>query len=98
MRISIDQVRETLKDHLDDDAQLQIIDESDLHVGHVGHDPKVGLSHILIHIVWASFEGLNRVERQRLVNTWLDNFFKIGLHSIRYDLKTPRESTLSCSH
>lgn len=98
MRISIDQITGTLNNHLDNEALLQVIDESEQHKGHVGHDPQVGLSHISIHIVSNSFEGLSRVERQRLVNDWLNDFFELGLHSARYDLKTPRESTLSCSH
>jgi len=98
MLISIDQITSTLNNHLDNDALLHVIDESSKHIGHASHDPRVGLSHIAIQIVSASFEGLSRVERQRLVNSWLNEFFTLGLHSARYDLKTPKESSLSCSH
>jgi len=97
MRISINQITDTLNNNLNNDDLLHIIDESHLHEGHVGHDPRVGLSHIAINIISASFEGLSRVERQRLVNGWLNEFFTLGLHSARYDLKTPEESSLTCS-
>lgn len=93
MFISIDQITSTIKNYLNEEDFFQIIDESDQHKGHAGHNPQIGLSHIAIHIVSSSFEGLTRVERQRLVNVWLDNFFKSGLHSARYNLQTPEEST-----
>ena len=38
------------------------------------------------------FEGLSLIERHRLANAWLDDFFKQGLHAVRYCLKTPGEN------
>lgn len=92
MRIRIDQILTTLKNHLGHDVFLQVVDESDNHKGHTGYDSQIGVSHVAIDIVWDGFKDLTAVERQRLINTWLDNFFKIGLHSVRYRLHSPTES------
>jgi len=93
MRINIDEITITVKSHLDEHAKLHVIDESHQHKGHKGHNPEVGVTHVAINLVWESFEELTLIERHRLANTWLDSFFKRGLHAVQYSLKTPNECT-----
>lgn len=93
MRINIEAIENTVKNHLDESAVLQVVDESEQHRGHKGYNPKVGVTHIALNIAWNAFEELTLLERQRLANTWLDGFFKQGLHAVRYSLKTPNENT-----
>ena len=46
--------------------ELNVIDESHLHAGHVGARPS-GETHFRVEIVSAAFDGCSRVDRQRLV-------------------------------
>lgn len=91
MPINIEEITIAVKSHLDEDAKIHVTDESHKHKGHKGYNPKVGVTHIAIDVVWESFEGLTLIERHRLANTWLDSFFKRGLHAAQYSLKTPNE-------
>lgn len=77
---------------MDESAVFQVVDDSAQHRGHKGHNPQVGVTHITLNIAWNAFEGLTLLERQRLANAWLDEFFKKGLHAVRYNLKTPKEN------
>jgi len=45
---------------------LELIDESHLHAGHVGARPE-GETHFKLKIVSPQFDGLSRIERQRMV-------------------------------
>src|SRR3546814_17300603 len=47
---------------------LQVMDDSEKHRGHAGHDAR-GESHFTVKITSAAFEGRSRVERQRMVST-----------------------------
>lgn len=91
MKISIEAIVDALKNHLDKNAILQITNESEQHRGHKGYNIEVGITHIALSLTWNGFEELTLIERQRLVNSWLDSFFKQGLHSVQYCLKTPSE-------
>ena len=92
MQINIEAITNTVKNHLDENAVFQVVDESEQHRGHKGHNPKAGVTHIALNIAWDAFEGLTLIERQLLANTWLDDFFKRGLHAVRYSLKTSDEN------
>ena len=92
MQISIEAITNVLKNHLSENAVLSVIDESDKHRGHKGHNTSIGVTHIFINLVWEDFEGLSLIERHRLANAWLDDFFKQGLHAVRYCLKKPGEN------
>lgn len=81
-----------LRQHLSDDVVFQIIDESYQHEGHGGYNPEVGVTHVAIEIICDSFTEMPLVERQRLINSWMDDFFKKGLHAVRYRLKTTNEN------
>lgn len=92
MQITIDRIIKNLKNHLNEDANLRVEDESHLHYGHKESDPSKGVTHISIVLVWHGFHGMKIIERQRMVNNWLSEFFKEGLHAVTYILKTPSES------
>lgn len=66
-------------------------DESGRHSGHAGARPG-GQTHYRLVLVSAAFEGLSRVERQRLVYQSLAAEFDTGLHALSLELKTPAET------
>ena len=48
-------------------SRLAVINDSDKHRGHSGHDGS-GESHFTVEIESAAFAGVSRLERQRMVN------------------------------
>jgi BolA protein len=94
VQINIEAITNVVKTHLSEDAVLSVIDESEQHRGHKGYNPKIGVTHIALNIEWKDFEGLSLIERHRLANAWLGDFFKQGLHAAKYCLKTPSENTV----
>ncbi len=78
-----------IKDNLKPD-QVQLINESHKHVGHVGHNVD-GSSHFRLEVVSTAFDGLSRVERQRMVYTILKQELIDVVHALSLDLKTPEE-------
>jgi BolA protein len=71
--------------------QLVIHDDSERHRGHAGHR-EGGETHFKIEIVSASFDGHNRVARQRLVYDTLKDEFAAGLHALEVRALTPSEA------
>jgi BolA protein len=71
--------------------QLDIIDESHRHAGHVGARPG-GETHFHVSIVSRSFSGLNRVERQRMVYRLLADELKSDIHALALATLTPEEA------
>jgi BolA protein len=72
-------------------TRLAIIDESHRHVGHAGARPE-GETHFRIEIVSASFEGLSRIERQRLVHRALAAELAGPVHALSLATLTPDEA------
>jgi BolA protein len=63
-------------------TNLQVIDESYQHAGHVGaNDSGVG-THFRVKIASPLFTGLSRVARHRLVYDSLQDFIDQGLHAL----------------
>jgi BolA protein len=71
-------------------AQLAVIDDSEKHRGHAGHDG-AGESHFTVEIVSASFAGKNRVERQRAVNHALADLLAERVHALAIKARAPGE-------
>ncbi len=71
--------------------ELRVIDESALHAGHAGAR-EGGDTHFRVRVVAASFEGLGRVERQRLVYTALADEIAAGVHALALATLTPEEA------
>jgi BolA protein len=72
-------------------ARLAVIDDSEKHRGHAGHDER-GESHFTVDIVSAAFTGKNRVERQRAVNTALGDLLAERVHALAIKARTPEEA------
>lgn len=60
---------------------LEIVDESHLHAGHAGARPE-GETHFRVTITAETFDGVGRVDRQRMINTALAEEFDSGLHAL----------------
>jgi BolA family transcriptional regulator, general stress-responsive regulator len=71
-------------------AQLQVIDDSEKHRGHSGHDPR-GESHFTVEIESHLFTGMTRVQRQRTVNTALAELLKERVHALVIKARAPGE-------
>ena len=69
---------------------LAVIDDSEQHRGHSGHDAR-GESHFTVDIVAAAFEGQNRVARQRLVNRALADLLHERVHALAIRARAPSE-------
>jgi BolA protein len=71
-------------------SHLQVIDDSDKHRGHAGHDGS-GESHFTVDIVAPAFSGLNRVGRQRAVNAALADLLRDKVHALAIKARAPGE-------
>lgn len=67
---------------------LAVIDDSDKHSGHSGHDAR-GESHFTVEIESAAFSGQTRVIRQRMVNTALAELLATRVHALAIRAKAP---------
>lgn len=72
-------------------SHLAVIDDSDKHRGHAGHDGS-GESHFTVEIVAAAFEGQNRVNRQRAVNAALADLLRDKVHALSIKARAPSEA------
>jgi BolA protein len=71
--------------------QLEVVDDSEKHRGHAGHDPR-GESHFTVKVVSAAFEGHSRVARQRMVNAALADLLRGRVHALAMVTKAPGEA------
>lgn len=72
--------------------RLDVIDDSEKHRGHAGHDAR-GESHFTVRIVAAAFTGMNRLQRQRTVNAALADLLKERVHALAIEAKAPGEAS-----
>ncbi len=69
--------------------ELKLADDSHKHAGHVEHlgdQAGLGETHFHLTLVSEKFDGLSRIDRQRLVNDLLSDEFKKGLHALQMKL------------
>lgn len=71
-------------------TRLEVINDSHHHAGHTGDDG-TGESHWTVVAESAAFEGLNRVARQRLINTALADLLATRIHALAIKAKAPGE-------
>ncbi|WP_294136764.1 BolA family protein [Sphingobium sp.] len=71
--------------------QLAVIDDSEKHRGHAGHDGS-GESHFTVDIVSDRFTGQNRVARQRMVNAALADLLRDKVHALAIKARAPGEA------
>jgi BolA protein len=72
-------------------AEIVIVDESDRHRGHAGHDGR-GESHFRVTVVAAAFAGRSRLERQRMVYSILAEELAGRVHALALTARTPEEA------
>lgn len=70
---------------------LEVIDNSSQHAGHAGANPN-GESHFGVVVVASTFEGQNRVQRQRMVYEVLAEEMAGKVHALELKTLTPDEA------
>lgn len=70
--------------------RLEIADDSEQHRGHSGWRPG-GETHFRVTIVSEAFEGVGRVQRQRLVYDALHAELAERVHALQLTTRTPAE-------
>ncbi|MEJ7927543.1 BolA family protein [Sphingobium sp. AN641] len=71
--------------------RLAVIDDSESHRGHAGHDGS-GESHFTVEIVSDRFTGQSRVARQRLVNSALADLLRDKVHALAIKARAPEDA------
>lgn len=71
--------------------RLEVVDDSEKHRGHAGHDAR-GESHFTVTVVSAAFEGQSRVARQRMVNQALEDLLRDRVHALAIRALAPGEA------
>ena len=71
-------------------AHLDVVDESHLHAGHAGARAE-GETHFRVEIVAAAFDGISRVERQRMVYRVLKDELGDRVHALALRARSPGE-------
>ncbi|MCW1427863.1 BolA family protein [Novosphingobium sp. JCM 18896] len=71
-------------------TRLDVINDSDKHRGHAGHDGS-GESHFTVEIESTAFAGVSRLERQRMVNRALGDIPGDRVHALAIKAKAPGE-------
>ena len=72
-------------------ARLAVIDDSEKHRGHAGHDGS-GESHFTVEVVADAFTGQSRVARQRMVNAALSDLLRDKVHALAIKTRAPQEA------
>lgn len=83
-----DKIREHLQARLDP-QELLIKDQSQLHIGHEG--AREGKGHYDLLVVSQAFEGVNRVQRHRMVYDALHDLLESDIHALRISAYAPSE-------
>lgn len=68
---------------------IELYDESAEHAGHTGNPG--GAGHFHLQIVSQSFEGLSRVQRQRLIYDALSGMIPSQIHALSILARSPSE-------
>ena len=71
-------------------TRLEVINDSDKHRGHAGHDGS-GESHFTVVIESPAFAGQSRVARQRAVNAALADLLVERVHALAIQARAPGE-------
>jgi BolA protein len=71
-------------------TRVDLVDDSEAHRGHGGHNP-AGESHFTLRIESAAFAGKSRVERYRLVHAALGDLLDERVHALSIRAKAPGE-------
>jgi BolA protein len=72
-------------------SRLEIIDDSEKHRGHAGHDGS-GESHFTVVIEAAAFAGQTRVVRQRAIYAALGDLMRERVHALAIRASAPGDA------
>lgn len=70
--------------------QVELIDDSHLHVGHAG--ARDGKGHFRVRVVSADFAGLRTLQRHQLVYRSLGELMRTEIHALGIIALTPEEA------
>lgn len=70
--------------------QVELIDDSHLHVGHAG--ARDGRGHFRVRVVSADFGGLRPLQRHQLVYRCLGELMQTDIHALNIVALTPEEA------
>jgi BolA protein len=73
-----------------DPVDLEVLDESERHLGHAGWK-EGGETHFRVRITSPAFAGKSRLERHRMVNALVAREFDGRLHAFALEAKAPGE-------
>lgn len=74
-------------------AQVELIDDSHLHAGHVG--AREGKGHYRVRIVSSDFAGLRPLQRHQLVYSALGELMQTDIHALNIVALTPDEASVA---
>lgn len=84
----VDRIRQRLEASLSP-AELEVIDESHLHIGHPG--ARDGRGHFRVLIVSDVFHGLPRLARHRRVYAAVGDLMKTDIHALNIEAYSQNE-------
>ena len=67
--------------------QIEVLDESHLHIGHAGSQS--GKGHYALTISSEAFAGKSPIERHRMIYQALDELMQSKIHALSIKAKTP---------
>lgn len=71
-------------------AQVQVVDDSHLHIGHAG--ARDGKGHFRVHVISPAFAGLRILQRHQLVYGVLEDMMTTEIHALNIVAQTPEEA------
>jgi BolA protein len=75
-----------LTDHFSP-VEIEVLDESHLHVGHAG--ARDGRGHFRVRIVSARFDGTNALQRHRMIYDALGDMMRTDIHALSVTALSP---------
>lgn len=84
-----DRIRTCIREHFED-AKIELVDESHLHVGHAG--AREGKGHFRVRIVSDRFLGLRSLQRHQLVYAALGELMQTEIHAMNIVALTVEEA------
>ena len=84
----VDRIRGLLENAFNP-VELEIVDESHLHAGHVG--AREGKGHFRVRIVAERFRGMRPLECHRMVFAALDTMMATDIHALSVTAVTPAQ-------
>ena len=85
---TVETIERKLREQLEA-SHVEIIDESWKHAGHAG--TKSGGGHFILHVVSDRFEGVGRIDRNRMVFRALEAEMGREIHALVIKALTPKE-------